>query len=205
MTYADRSIRAFLEEVASPAVVPGGGSVAAVCGGAGAALCEMACIHTVEREDYTDVTEELAGIREDLRTRRDRLLELADEDAAAADAVKEAFQTPQEDGRDRTIGEASERATEVPLETATACLAVLEGATVVVKKGNRNTVPDAVTGALLAHAALEASVRTARSNQEYLTDDAFVVAVEGRSTELERDASEALRAVRANAAERGSD
>ncbi len=195
MTVADLTIGEFLDGVASRAVTPSGGAVAAVGGAAGAALCEMTCVHTIAAAADTD-TATLRGARDDLADLRAQLLDLADEDVAAVDGLQAALEVAdamEEEG----VQEAAERATESPLRTAEACRDVLERATVAADAGAPTAVPDAATGASLAHAGLRASVWTARSNLGLLADAAFVANAEERAAGLESDGSRLLESVAA--------
>lgn len=200
MTFADQTVGGFLENVASGSVTPGGGAVAAVGGGAGAALCEMVCANTIGNDDAADddVESTLAVVRDELAARRERLLSLADDDSAAIEELMAAYRTPAGEGRAGAIEAASKRATEVPLETAEACLGVLERAEVVTEAGNPNAVADGAVGAFLALAALRASVFTVRVNLPAIEDEAFVREMEERSSALERAGDEAFQRVRAN-------
>ncbi|MFC6838137.1 cyclodeaminase/cyclohydrolase family protein [Halomarina ordinaria] len=192
MGYDDRSIGGFLDLVASHRVTPAGGTGAAVGGAIGTALCEMVCLHTIGRDEYADVRDEMTALRTELETQREALLTLADRDAAVVDALLDA------DGdADRTA--AAKRATGVPLAIGEACLTVLERATVLTKKGNRNAVPDAVTGAYLVHGALRASVFTVRTNTARLSDSAFAEEMETRAADIERSAERELDRLLANA------
>jgi len=181
MTFADRPIGEFLDDVAASQVTPSGGAVAAVSGAMGAALCEMGCIHTVGTERSGVASGELSAIADALADNRERLLALADEDAAAVDAVGVAF----ESGDDDRIQAASKRSTEVPLETAEVCLDVVEHARTVTAKGTAVAVPDTAVGALLAAAALRASVSTVRANLDLIDDEPFVAAMKQRADKAE--------------------
>ena len=174
MTDGERSIEAFLSAVASEEVTPAGGTAAAVGGATGAALCAMGCLHTVGAEGANDSdAPDLPSIRDDLRWYRGRLIALADADADA-DAVA-ALLAAHPDG----IGTEHRRATGVPLAVAEACSAVL------------------------AHAAVRATVFTVRHNADRLSDDAFADEVVRRSAAVERDADRAHeRAVTAAASRR---
>jgi formiminotetrahydrofolate cyclodeaminase len=178
----------FLDDIASGQVTPSGGAVAAIGGAMGAALCEMVCIHTLG----TDVSEresgELRAVGDDLTEHRERLLDLADEDAAAVDAVGAAFET----GDDTRIQAAAKRSTEVPLETAEVCLNVVQHARTVTAKGTPVAVPDAAVGALLAAAALQASVSTVRANLDMIDDESFVAELTQRANEAEAAGEAAL-------------
>lgn len=174
MTIADQSIGEFFGAVASGAVTPSGGAVAAVTGGAGAALCEMACLHTVKTEGYEDVEAEFTELGEQFRRRRQELLTLADEDVTAVETVRKAFDTSDLDTSNQKRQHAMEEATRVPLDVAEGCLEVLDGVPVVIASGNENALADAVTGAFLAHGALLASTATARNNLASFNDEQFV-------------------------------
>jgi len=188
MHYGSQSVEGFLAGVASEEVTPAGGTVAAVVGAAGASLCEMVCIHTMEADRDADVASELEGARDDLRRQRGHLLELADADADAVEALLRAFR----DGADDAD---TARAAGVPLAIAEGCLTVLEHATVVTADGNPTAVPDAVTGAFLAHAALRAAAFTVRSNLEHVEDPSFAEEVRRRVADAERSAERALEEV----------
>jgi len=194
VTVADRSIGEFLENVASQQVTPSGGAVAAVGGAMGAALCEMVCLHTVGPDGEGDASTELVDIREMLGGHRNRLLELADEDASAVDDVQVAFKTDDVSRRQTAM----KRSTEVPLSMAETCLDVLESAVTVTEKGTSVAIPDAVTGALLAEGALRAAVSTVRANIGMIDEAELVAEMKQRSDELVVGADEAMAAVVAN-------
>ncbi|MDQ2052180.1 cyclodeaminase/cyclohydrolase family protein [Natronolimnohabitans sp. A-GB9] len=186
MTIVDQSVGTFLENVAANEVSPSGGAVAAVSGAAGAALCEMTCIHTSRThtsrtDDCTDVEPELTAIQDELADVRYRLLELADADAAAVDEVQAAVETPNDGDHAESLEEALERTARVPLEIAEGCHDVISYATTVTATGSRNAVPDAGTGAFLAQSALRASVHTVRYNLDSIEDETLATALEERS------------------------
>lgn len=192
MSFADQTVNEFIENVASGAATPGGGSVAAVAGAAGAALGEMVCNNTVTKDEYADVADDLEAIGSELTTHRTRLLELADEDSAAFDEVMAAFKTPEDEGRDEAIEDASKLATEVPLETAEECLAVVEHAVEVTEKGNVNSVTDGGVGGLLAHAALQSALYNVEINLSSIDDEEFVQATMSRAEEIATAAEGAI-------------
>ena len=55
MALTDKPVTTFLDELASNAPAPGGGSVAALSGALGAALISMVCNLTVGKKKYADV------------------------------------------------------------------------------------------------------------------------------------------------------
>lgn len=198
MTFADQTVGEFLGNVASTTITPSGGAVAAIGGATGAALCEMVCIHTIGKDGYASVEQEMIRARDELSVHRTRLLKLADEDSAAVDELQAAFETPDGKSRDETIQEAAKRATTVPLEIAEACHEIIEHATVVTENGNQNAIADAGTGVFLAHAALQASVWTVQLNLEIIESSSFNAEMDNRSTKINDSAKEALKQVKTN-------
>ncbi len=194
MTYADTTITDFVSRIAEGQPTPGGGSAAAIVGATGAALVEMLCNLTIGREEHADVEAGLIEIRDDLESRRERLFDLADEDASAFEDVMAAYRSDDDD-RAAKIESASKQATEVPLETAEACLAVVEHAERVTEVGNENAVTDGGTGALLANAALQAALYNVAVNLGTIDDEAFVADTADRAEDVEARAEEALSAV----------
>jgi formiminotetrahydrofolate cyclodeaminase len=98
-----------------------------------------------------------------------RLQALVDEDTAAFDAVMAAFRLPkgteeEKAARKQAIASANARATEVPLETAAACLKVLEAAEAAAACGNPNAGSDARTAAAAALAGLLGALENVRIN-----------------------------------------
>jgi len=158
-----------LDRFASSDPTPGGGSAAALSGGLGAALVAMVCAmpktRTGAAEDRARLDAALAWVGE----AGDRLRALVQEDARAYDAVIVAYRLPkgtdaENAARKGAIAAALVRATEVPLETAEACLVVLKAAQEAAAHGNRNAVSDARTGGALGFAGLFGAAENVRIN-----------------------------------------
>lgn len=192
MSFADCTLQQFIDDLASGSPTPGGGSAAAVSGAMAAALAEMVCNLTVGKDRYADVEDEMRKMQEKLTAVRAQLLVLADDDAAAFNDVMAAFKMPKGDERGRAIQEASKHAAQVPMETAEQCMAVLEYAEGIAKKGNQNSITDAGTAALLAHAALYAALYNVRINLGGIDDEAFCSEMDSRVEKLTSRADERL-------------
>lgn len=181
MPFEERSVRAFLDAVASDRVAPAGGTATALVGAIGAALCEMACIHSTD----STASAELSDARSDLSTRRDQLVALG---RADADLVAEVFgggsQPPDADGL--------KQVTDVPMSIAEASLAVVELAAVVAAASSSEASVDAEIGALLAHGALRASLLTVWHNMGAIDDEAYVDELSERAASVEAAAERAL-------------
>jgi formiminotetrahydrofolate cyclodeaminase len=134
------------------------------------------------------------------------LLDAAQEDAAAYDAVAEARRLPRETddqkaARKSAIAQASVAATEVPLRVIRLSLDVLDVAARMASIGNRNAVSDAGVAALFAAAAARGAALNVAINVPALPeDDPLRRDGARRLAELEsavaRRESEALAAVR---------
>jgi len=182
--YSAQPIGEFLAGTASTHVTPAGGSATAVVGAIGASLCEMVCVHTVEKADGGAVPPAVVEAGERLETGRERLLRLADADAEVVVALFGSDGNPR---NERLL----KRAVGVPLTIARACLTVIETAEVVAETGTRIALPDAATGVMLARSALQASLFTVRSNLDHVPDRVFGDGIERRAAELERSTEEA--------------
>jgi len=193
MSYDDVRIGAFLDDVASERVAPAGGTVVAVTGAMGAALCEMACVHTMSAQETSDATVQhgtdgaaersFDSIRGDLARRRRELLALAAQDATLVD---ELFGSDAGEPTDRL----AKRAAGIPLATAESSLAVLEDAAVVVERGRSGVAADARAGAYLADAAVQASISTVRVNAAALSDRSFAETMAARADALSASAAD---------------
>lgn len=193
-----QSLADLLSDVASARVSPASGTVGGVVGAMGTALCEMVCIHLQEADLNTDTDADLAELRRTLESDRERLLTLAEADAAVVEAV---FGTDGVDD-DPTM---DERATEVPLALAETCLAVLETATVVTGAADRPVVVDAGIGASFVDAALRSALFTARINAASADDESFRTETERRAADVEAAADRAVRLAMENAGTDGID
>ena len=110
------------EALSNTEATPGGGSAAGAAGAMGCALGEMAAgISRNSKKAAEELKAELDEVRTRLRALRDRLTILTGEDAAAFDAVMDAYKiskdAPERQGR---IQMALLKAGEVPLLTAVA-------------------------------------------------------------------------------------
>lgn len=83
MESASLTIGEFLERTASKDPTPGGGGVAGVTGALAAALGEMVLAFSIGKKGLEDHQARLADCSRSVGAMRNRLLELADEDAAA--------------------------------------------------------------------------------------------------------------------------
>ena len=176
---ASMKVNNFLSELASSSPAPGGGSVAALAGGLGAALSSMVCNLTIGKEKYADVQGEIKEALKKSEQLRKDLTRLIDEDTEAFNDVMKAFKMlketeEQKKKRSRAIQEGYKTAARVPLETTRTCEKILDVAMVVAKKGNQNSITDSAVSALMAQAGGESAILNVKINLGSIKDETFV-------------------------------
>ena len=174
MMLVNHTVTDFIDRLASGNPTPGGGSAAALGGTIAAALTEMVCNLTLDKEKYAEVQQEIAKVKGICQLHRHRLLELVDEDAHAFDQVMAAFKMPKGEGRLTAIQTGYKLAASVPLVTAEECLAVLQQATNIACIGNKNSITDAGTAAQMAFAALHSALLNVEINISAINDLNYV-------------------------------
>jgi glutamate formiminotransferase/formiminotetrahydrofolate cyclodeaminase len=157
---AEQTVPDFLDEVASSAPTPGGGSVSALAGALGGALASMVARLTVGKKKYAEHEARMREAEHAAEALRRELLDLVAEDARAYEgyraAVKLSQRTAEEVAlRQRAIADAARGAALIPLRTAETCVRVLEAMQVVAAAGNESAVSDAGVAAWLARAGAE--------------------------------------------------
>jgi len=175
----DLRIKPFLDEVASESPAPGGGSVAALAGALGAALSEMVCNLTLNKEKFASVHDEMREVLERSEHIRKRLTDIIDKDTEAFNKVMDALKLPKDTEEEKKkrkneIQKALKGAALVPLETARLCGEVIELSKIVSEKGNQNSITDAASSAILAKAGFNAAILNVKINLASIKDKKFV-------------------------------
>ena len=177
----EQPVTQFLDELASSAATPGGGSAAAIMGALGAALVSMVCNLTIGKKNYAEVEPEMRSVLHDAEALRQRLADMVAEDIAAFNGLMAAYGLPKLTDEDKavrgaTIQHALRAATEAPLACARACAEVIKLSMRAAEVGNRNVISDAGVGALAAQAALRSAALNVDINVPSLQDQAFAQA-----------------------------
>jgi len=174
----DESIDKFLEELASDAPTPGGGSAAGIMGAIGAALVSMVCNLTVGKEKYADVDADLRAVLERSESLRCQFTDLIKADVEVFDGVMAAYGMPrdseeQKAARGAAIQQALKAATEVPLACARACADTIAVCAEAAAKGNLNVISDAGVAVMASYAALKSAALNVYINAGSIKDEAF--------------------------------
>jgi formiminotetrahydrofolate cyclodeaminase len=177
----EQPVTQFLDELASSAATPGGGSGAAIMGALGAALVSMVCNLTIGKKNYAEVEPEMRSVLHDAEALRQRLADMVAEDIAAFNGLMAAYGLPKLTDEDKAargaaIQHALRAATEAPLACARACAEVIKLSMRAAEVGNRNVISDAGVGALAAQAALRSAALNVDINVPSLQDQAFAKA-----------------------------
>jgi len=185
------SITELAEITASKSAVPGGGSMAALCGGLGAALVEMVSNLTIGNKKYSDVEDKMISIRNKAQILRNDLLDYIEKDSNAYAQVMNAYKLPNvndEEKRVRVteIQNGLKNAVLVPLEIAIKAYKVIELSSEAVKFGNNNAVTDGMVSAMMARTAALAAVLNAKINLASIKDELFVSEMSEKASKLEK-------------------
>lgn len=184
----EKSLQSFLDELASSAPTPGGGSGAAVMGAMGAALVSMVCNLTVGKKGYEEVEGDIRGTLEQAEELRQRMTDMIRADVEVFDRLMASYGMPKETDEEKVVRseeiQASlKAATDVPLSCARACADMIILCRAAAEKGNLNVISDAGVAVLAADAALKSAALNVYINVGSLKDKAFA---EERSAELEK-------------------
>ena len=179
MKLADLAVSEFVRELASVSPAPGGGSVAALCGGLSAALCTMVARLTHGKEKYRAGWQAMERLIQQADPLAERFVVLMDADTDAYNQVVAAMRLPKETAEEKAVRKtaielANRKAAEVPLETLKNTLKLADNVKEAVEKGNVNCITDAGTAAQLVRTAAYAAAYNVRINLAGIADPVFV-------------------------------
>jgi formiminotetrahydrofolate cyclodeaminase len=174
----DKSVTNFLDELASNAPAPGGGSVASLSGALGAALVSMVCNLTLGKKGYEEVQGDIEDLLAQSEALRQEMADLLEADVAAytgySQASKMSRATDEEKAeRAKAMQAALQVATDVPLRIAETAVKVMDLCLPAAEKGNKWAVSDAGVAVLMAEAALRSAALNVLINLGSLKDQEF--------------------------------
>jgi len=185
----EKPVANFLDELASKAPAPGGGSVAALSGALGAALVSMVCNLTLDKKGYEDVQEDIRDLLAQSEALRTELTDLLEADVAAYSGYSQAAKMPrateeEKAARAQAMQAALQVATDVPLRIAEAAVKVIDLCQPAAEKGNKSAVSDAGVAVLVAEASLRSAALNVLINLRALQDQEFAAARRARLESL---------------------
>ena len=179
MKLTDKPVTSFLDDLASNAPAPGGGSVASLSGALGAALISMVCNLTLGKKGYEEVQGDIQGLLAQSEALRQEMIDLLEADVAVYTAYSLTAKMPrntdeEKAARTQAMQAALKNATMVPLRIAEAAVKVMDLCMLTAEKGNKGAVSDAGVAVLMAEAALRSAALNVLINLTFIKDLEFV-------------------------------
>jgi glutamate formiminotransferase/formiminotetrahydrofolate cyclodeaminase len=173
------TVNGLADEVSRPSPAPGGGSLAALAGSLGAALAAMVANLTFSKKGMESQQESMEALAMEAQGVKDELLRAVDADTEAFGCVLDAMRLPkdtaeQKSARAAAIQDGYKQATDVPYQSALACLAALHLCKTAAEEGMPASVTDAGVGAMLARSGVIGAVLNVKINLTSITDEAWV-------------------------------
>ncbi len=174
----DKSVQAFLDELASKSATPGGGSAAAVMGAQAAALISMVCNLTIGKPKYAEVEVEMQALLEKSEALRETLTGMIKADVEVFDRLMATYGLPKDSDEEKAVRSAAiqtalKEATDVPLACARACAETITLSRIAVDKGNTGVISDAGVAVMAGYGALKSAALNVYINAGGLKDRAF--------------------------------
>lgn len=175
----EKTIKDFLDDLASSSSTPGGGSSAALVAANSAALVSMVCNLTIGKKGYENVQDEVREILRDSEKLREEFIRLIDLDAEAFSGIMDAYHLPKTNSEEKAIRKEAiqaetKKAAQVPMRTIELAVETLSLAKEIAEIGNKRLVSDAGVAASLASAAIESAWYNVEINLNSIKDEKFV-------------------------------
>ncbi|HJL96553.1 MAG TPA: cyclodeaminase/cyclohydrolase family protein [Candidatus Poseidoniaceae archaeon] len=176
MKWMDMTLGDFRDALSSSDPTPGGGTAAAVALGQAAALTRMVAQLTLGKEKWMDGWADSEKANSIVDTIYHRAGELAQLDSDAFDEVMSSFRMPKStdeetNNRRNAIRKATLTASEVPFETVTLGMELLNCQEALAQRGNGNAVSDVGVAALLTSAAIKGALFNVEINLQSLPEE----------------------------------
>lgn len=157
----------------------GGGSISALAGALAAALTEMVAGLTIGKKKYAEVEEEMKKAVAPMHEICEHLLDDIKRDSESFDLYMQALTLPKETeeekaARTKAMQDGLKAAVAVPLSVAKRAYEVMPYAEVMVTKGNKTAVTDALVATMMARTAVLGALFNVKINLESIKDEAFV-------------------------------
>jgi len=187
------TIKDFMSTLASDSPVPGGGSVAAMCGAAASSLIAMVAALTVEKKGYEEAWDEMTVIKSKAEMLADEFLSSVDEDADSYAKVIDCYKMPkntddEKQRRSAAIQKAIIEAALLPLSVAERAVILFDYAKTVVDKGNKNAASDGAVGAVMARSCVLGALYNVRINADLIKDETVKKELLNKAERLEKEA-----------------
>lgn len=191
----DLTVEQFVDVTASDAPAPGGGSVAALAGGLGAALAEMVANLTIGKAKYAEAEDEMKAVVAEASEIRMELISAIQKDTESFTLYMAALKLPKETEEEKAVRREAmqnglKEAAKVPLAVAKTAAKIFPIAKIVVEKGNTNAVTDGLVAAMMARTAVLSALLNVKINLGSIKDEAFVAEMAAEVAQLEKNVIE---------------
>ncbi len=175
---ADKSVKDFVEVLASDEPAPGGGGASALVAAIGTALGNMVGSLTEGKLKYYEVEDEIEEMIDKAEQLEQDFLDLMDEDEKAFLPLMEAYKLPhktelEKAKRTAVLIAAKSQACQPPLKIMRKCCEAIDLCGRFAEIGNKNAVSDAGVGVLFCKAALQGASLNVYINTRSLEDEEY--------------------------------
>jgi len=189
----DLKVTDFLDILASATAVPGGGSIAALSGAAAASLSQMAAGLTYKKKGYEACETQMQAVISKTSDIKKKIVENINLDALAYENVMKAYKMSDKSDNEKikrknAIQNALEKAASVPMKVAEDSFDILKLTETIVKKCNKNVIPDVAVACIMARSAVLAALINVGANLELINDKKFINDMNIRVNKIENRA-----------------
>lgn len=174
MSFDEKSLLSFTDELASSSPVPGGGGASALVGAVACALASMVGNLTTGKKKYAEYEADIQRIMADAEKLRSELLQLIDEDAKCFEPLSKAYGIPKDDpNRDEIMEKALINACSAPLTIMKSVAKVIDLHAELEQKGSRLMLSDVAVGILCCKTALMGASMNVYINLRLMKDKIY--------------------------------
>ncbi|MGC9125050.1 MAG: cyclodeaminase/cyclohydrolase family protein, partial [Caldisericaceae bacterium] len=178
MSY-DQELKSFLSELASDSPTPGGGTASAISGAMGISLLAMVLGVYAKKLKVQERKTSILNRVEELKSKSNDLLELANNDNVAFDKVMEAYKLPkatEDEKKKRTamIQDALKGATMSPFRILRKVSETYDTVESILENSSDSTLSDLLESLCLLEAAASGALYNIKINLNSINDEAFV-------------------------------
>lgn len=189
MLLVERTVRDFVDVMASVEPAPGGGSASAFCGAQGAGLIAMVCALTEGRKKYAEYEETVKAVRARAEEIKAQFVDVIDRDTEAFNAVSAVFTMPKDTDEEKAARKAAMQSalkgcTLTPYEMMELSCEALELAHSILGKFNATAASDLGCAALNLRSAIQGAWMNVRINIAGISDEAFVAEYRSKGEKL---------------------
>ena len=167
VSYLNKKIKKYLEELSARSMVPGGGSAAALTAALGAGLNLMVINFSIKKDAGEAENKEFVVLRGKQEESIRKLAAAVDEDCAVFTDLMGALKEK------KPLEQKYKRAAMVPMSVCRECCESMEVAAFLLG-GNKNLITDVGSAACMLRAGFFASALNVSINLKYIKDEGFV-------------------------------